>query len=373
MKDINNLIEQIKEDIKNLKKTPGRIYTAPYILKKVNELKEIKSKFIEKYVVLLENDAKLACKLKEQFDEVYRTLDKIIEEKIVKTLEKESRTIKNMATFDITVTLKVVPEFQGDPKNLNNFLNLVEFLHDDLKDNTEKTKLIKFVLKTRLSEKVKNKLSASDTPTDLVTLKSSLQGIFKVNKTPLKIQSELAKAVQGSRPIKDFAEHVENLVAQLNALQIAEQGEAHRGIISKLNDQIGLNAFKNGLQEGIKSTVFASTPKTLQDAVKIASEVETIGTARVFNYNSRRFNNFSQNRFRNNNNFQSTGTRHYVNQRPQYRNSINNNNNGYRTNFGNNRRGNFNNRGNNNNRRGNFRINVVDSGNEQIPEESGES
>lgn len=378
MSNINKLITEIEKWILNFHKNPNRTYTPAHLLKRVAELREIRKDFRKQYLNLLQKDKNLAVDLKEQFEQSYSVLDGILEANISKTLDKNLKD-NEMATFDIATTLKVIPEFQGDPKNLNNFLNLIEFLYDDLKDATEKSKLIKFILKTRLAEKVKNKLSITQAPTDLVTLKKTLQDIFKSGKTPLKIQSELAKVSQGNRPVKDFADQIEDLVSQLNSMQIAEQGETHRGIIAKLNDQIGLNSFKNGLHENLKTTVFASNPKTLQEAVNTANEAESLGTARVFNYNSRRFNNVAQSR--NRNSFPNRGFRQSGYQRFHYNNNNKNFSKDNRNNFGNNNnnrqnhqsRYNNNYRGNVNNRRGTVRVNILETGNELVPEESGEN
>lgn len=373
MSNIVTLIKSINNSIENFNKNPNRDYTCTHLLNKSNELKEIKEQFSAAYYELLKKNGTLAIELKEKFEQSYNVLDKIIQRKIDKILKADLQT-NNMASFDIQIALKVIPEFQGDTKDLNNFLNLVEFVHDDLKDATEKGKLIKFILRTRLSEKVKNKLSIVTPPTDFTSLRNVLQDIFRVNKTPLKIQSELAKLSQGNRTVKDFASHIEDLVSQLNSLQIAEQGETHREIIAKLNDQIGLNSFKSGLHENIKNIVFAASPKTLQEAVRTASEAEVVGTARVFNYNSRRFNNYSQNRNRYNNNFNNFRNRD--NQSRQNNGNFQRNSHIRRTNSNNIGQNNNNYRRNyqgNNNRRGNTRVNVLQSGNEQIPEESGEN
>lgn len=380
MSNIKSLLESIKSITVRFTKNPNRTFSSEHLLKTTIEVKTIKNSFQEAYLELSETDSKLALELKEAFNKSCVILDNILDENINKTLtEKDLRNNTNMTSFDITVSLKVIPEFQGEPKNLNNFLNLIEFLYDDLKDSSEKEKLIKFVLKTRLAEKVKNKLSIVEPPKDLASLKITLQNIFKTEKTPLKIQSELSRSIQGNRNIRDYATHVENLVAQLNSIQIAEQGEAHRVIISKLNDQIGLNAFKNGLQSAIKSTVFAATPKTLQEAVKIASETETTGTANIFHYNRRfrnpNFSNRNRNDTRINNNFRNNNTMSNNFRNNAYRNNANQQSpqNGYSPQ----RQNNFNRTPQNPrnprtwNRPSN-RVNVLQSGNEAIPEGSGE-
>lgn len=62
-----------------------------------------------------------------------------------------------MSKFDLVTASKLIPEFQGDYLEVNNYLGLIEFYHDTLENEQQKQLLIKFVLATKLSEKVKIK------------------------------------------------------------------------------------------------------------------------------------------------------------------------------------------------------------------------
>lgn len=383
--ELKRLTKELEKILQNFRKTPNRDYSSQYLLAKQTFIRKIRNEFYQEYRVVLEKDESLAVTLKKNFEAIYKEVSDILEKKSepylqeINDSDEDILVQEEMASFDITAAIKVIPEFKGESKELSNFLNIIEFLHDTLKDEAEKAKLIKFVLKTRLSEKVKNKLVTQSVPTNLKALQDTLQYVFKPNKTPLAIQTELGTVSQGNKNITDYSQKVETLMAQLNMLQISEQGEAHRDIISKLNEQLALNAFKNGLNEPLKATIYAARPKTLQEAVQIASEIERPpNQANLFHYNRasgsnnfrRNFNpNFRQNNFRRSNfsRFQNNQGMHVQSQRSQAvrQSSSGNSNNGrnrlMNSNFRNNNNNNFR---NNNNRR----VQVVNSGNGESPE-----
>lgn len=366
--DLQALIQETQKILDNFKKTPNRAYSSEYLLGKQIHIKNTRETFKTKYAEVLKIDQDQAVSLKNKFEAIYKQISDIIDNKSKIYLENnsESKTLK-MASFEITTAIKVIPEFKGQLKELSNFLNIIEFLHDTLKDNDEKVKLIKFVIKTRLSENVKNKLITFSEPTNLTSLKTILHEAFKPKKTALSIQSEMAKSFQGNRGILDFSEKIETLMSQLNTIQISEQGETHREIIVKLNEQIALNAFKNGLNEPMKSTVFASRPSKLQDAIQVASDLERPSTqAKVLHY--KKYNkpfNFNRNQnsnihasnnsnFNRSRNFNMTQNKKRYPQRSDNNNTFTQRNNGNRPNL----------RHNNNNRR----VNTVTSGNAMAPE-----
>ena len=67
------------------------------------------------------------------------------------------KEIKDMASFGILDASKI-PKINGDRGQMNNFLGIIEHYVEILKDNTEISKLIKFILATKLTYKVRNKL-----------------------------------------------------------------------------------------------------------------------------------------------------------------------------------------------------------------------
>lgn len=399
MSKTTEILQELKHILDNFNKTPLREYTQETIQRKRLELKRLKTEFLDGIKVILKNDYELGVKQKHRFLDLYKKIKFILENKskefldITEEIEDTYNTcsssdssdtfdssdieIENkMSLFDIQLAIKVIPEFQGDQKNLSNFLNLIQFLHDELKDNQEKLKLINFVMKTRLAEKVKNKVISREPPTNLTSLKNLLQESYKSNKTPLQITNELNSLRQNDRNVLDFASKIENLTAELNALQIVALGEDKRDIVTTVNDVLALNAFKVGLKPSLRQTIFAARPKTLQEAINIASEMESSirPSENIFHFNHNRGRS-SQNRTPHNRQFyrnQYNNVRY--NQNSIHRNSFNNNKNYIQ------RNNNFNRNVNNNqysynrnyNQNGRFNknnnIHVINSENGETPE-----
>lgn len=133
----------------------------------------------------------------------------------------------------------------------------MEYLYETLKTD-DKPKLLEFVIRTKIFEKVRAKLIGCAIPKDLIELKSNFSTVVKINKTSLNVQSELSRIKQGNSSISEYASRIENLVSELNSIQISRQGHTHKDVIIMLNDEIGLNAFKSGLNYRLKPVTLAS-------------------------------------------------------------------------------------------------------------------
>lgn len=304
--DILNTLSKI---LNNLKKNPNREYTEEYINKIKKEIENTK----EEILIELSD--------KKEIEEIltnFRGIEKQILELLI--LKKQKKELETMAKFEILVAAKLITEFNGESKNLSNFLGLIEFYNDTLVEDVEKKKLIKFVIATKIVEKVRNRLlTLENQPEFFPDFKKALTEIYKPKTNPLKIHSELARSQQGTQEVNRFAEKIELLISQLNEIQIAEQGESNRRVIIKLNDQLGLNAFKNGLNEATRQVIQASRISTFSEAIKIATEVEV----------SSRQNNVMQFRtnFRGGHRYKNSHTRFNNNNDRQY------NNNSYRNSY----------------------------------------
>lgn len=261
----------------NLKKSPNRRYTQEYINLKKQEIQEIWLG-IKRQITTEEELIEANYKFQKIVDKINLYLKpKEIQEVIPDQSSK-------MANFDISTAAKIIPEFDGDFKSLSNFLGLIEFYKDTLKLDQENV-LLKFITTVKLSDKVKNRLLAENTPTTIEQLKINLQKTYKLNKNPLRIHTDLATIHQNNLSVNSFATKVEELVSVLNDIQISESGESNRAIIVKLNDQLGLNSFKNGLNEPYKSIIRSARPSKLSDAIAIASEItETPRQSNICHY-----------------------------------------------------------------------------------------
>lgn len=372
--------DKLKEILDTLKKNPNRTYTQKYVDEKLDEINKIWSELLSSV------DSSNLKEAKIKFDELVKQIKKYL---IVKTDSGTSQTAK-MANLDITQAAKIIPEFDGDYRKLNNFINLLEF-YDESLAATQKPTLLKFVLATKFTEKVRNRLIAFDTPEDIASLKKNLQAAYKPKINSLTVYNDIARASQKNQTVNGFASKIESLIANLNDIQISEQGTEKKDIIIKLNDQIGLNAFERGLRESIKSVVLAARPKSFAEAIQIASEAEGVTyqndnilhfrahNHRSYNaqHNAHRNNNFQKhnfgrnytyNNYNKNNNRNNNSNNNYKKNNNNYRNNNNNTFNSYRT------RNNASiNRSNGRNRQNNYNVHYVgdiDSGNLNVPGQS---
>ena len=109
-----------------------------------------------------------------------------------------------------------------------------------------------------------------------------------------------SKQTQGNSSATQSTNKIESLVTCLNELQIAKLGAQKRETITKMNDQVALSTFKNGLNELHRATVLAARPKSPNEAIQLASEViPQQNSIMHFNKNKRPFNNREQRSYAN--------------------------------------------------------------------------
>lgn len=278
------------KDLKTLlkKNGPNKLFKKSYVDGKKEEALKFKRecdlKFESSFARASPEEKVVILQFQDEYEKEYKKClelinrIKIIEENEedieISDLDSDISTQANMSLFDFQKALKVIPEFDGTPEKLSNFLELVEFYSQTLRDAEQVKLFLSFVLKARLADKVKNKLLLEENSNTYDEFKSILLEKFKGNKTPTKILNELNSLKQKSSTVSEFATKVEGLVAELNMLQVGNLGASSSKTVKLINDGIGLNAFKSGLNNPMKDVVFAARPETLSDAVSVALERE---------------------------------------------------------------------------------------------------
>ena len=106
-----------------------------------------------------------------------------------------------MASFGILDASKIIPEFNGDLGQINNFLGIIEYYAETLKNNTEVSKLIKFALATKLTDKVRNKLISEKIINSPEIFKNTFRKIFSLMKSLSYVHADLAKQTQGNSSV----------------------------------------------------------------------------------------------------------------------------------------------------------------------------
>jgi len=220
-------------------------------------------------------------------------------------------------TFDLLTAIKIIPQFNGDVRELENFLKIIDLYHETINEEG-KAKLIDFIWCARLTPKTKTRLAAKAKPNNLAELKNNIQSTFKLTKTTHEIQGQISNLKQNNKSVKDYVDKLSLLIADLNTLQITEIGADNRETICKLNDKLALTIFQNGIKNELKPTIFAAQCKTFSEAATLAEQIENPinGEQKILH-----FSTYNKNKFKNSNNRYTYGTNNN-------RNNTNSNGNG---------------------------------------------
>ena len=89
------------------------------------------------------------------------------------------------------------------------------------KYDTEISGLVKFVLATKLTDKVRNKFISEKIPNALETFNNTFRKVFSPRKSLSSVHTDLAEQIQGNCSVTQFANKTE-LLSCLNESQIAE-------------------------------------------------------------------------------------------------------------------------------------------------------
>lgn len=391
-------LQAIKKFHRNLVKNGSRAITKTNYENKQKELNEIKNQFYEYYERALEDCSeveKAGLKLvKSDFDGTFNAAKEILEKiKILPTREQteielsdtdEIETERNvniteeitnnsiMATFTFETGLKL-PTLTDDKDemSLRDFLDTIQSYHDIL-GNADKVTLIKFICLNRIQGKAKTRLGDLSSIVDFQTLKSELLSRCGVKETIDSLHLKLSTARQGKSTLAQFAENLDLLAAKLASLEIKRQNISNsetQRVIRETTKSQALQAFKRGIHEEIKVAVDAAQPKSLEDALKVATASNVNRSVAEINFMRRGHNNSRGNsKFRgnvrnnsnNSNNNQNRESNQNSNQRGGHNGRRNFSQRGNSRQYSNNNRGNYDNQNrsnsnyNRNGGRGNF-------------------
>lgn len=192
--------------------------------------------------------------------------------------------------FDLKTACSLIPVMNTKEESVKGIIDSVEMYSEMLKPEGN-TLLIKFVLKSRLSENAKLRMSAMySSVSDLV---KDMRKILLTKKSFVAIQSRLQSATQGWRTIDEFGTEIENLFTDLTISQ-ADGDKQTYSVLKTINEKIAVKRFSDGLRDSRLSTIIAARNyEQLKDAIQAAKDEEmttasTSNAEGVMFYNSRR-------------------------------------------------------------------------------------
>lgn len=264
-------------------------------------------------------------------------------------------------TFDIKTALGLVPNFDGNPQSLDQFIDSIDLLNELTTDADQKQTMFKFI-KTRLLNKARDVCKSINSFDQLKeTLITTCQSVEKSDTYEVMLE-----ALRQKGGATGFADEIKKLTDRLNAAYIAEGIPPQSSL--KMANKKGINALINGakhpqtkllLKAGNFGSLAEATTKLISEDLK-GDEVAQIlrfsqnSNGQKFKHNKNFNQNFNKNGNRNKNNY-------YNNK--NHGNNYNNNGNRGHNHHNNGNRGNnhYNNgnRGNNHHNNGNRGNNSV--------------
>lgn len=240
--------------------------------------------------------------------------------------------------FDLKTACNLIPVMDSNENHIKSMIDSIE-MYADMLSAAGKKLLITFVLKSRLSENAKLRMSAEYTSTcDLV---KDLRKTLLPKKSFTAIQSRLQNISQGWRTIDQYGTEIEKLFSELTISQ-ADGNSANYAVLKPINEKMAVKRFSEGLRDQRLSTIIAARNyENLKDAIQAAKDEEISarsapagegvmqfsrrGRGGKFqnNFNNRQFNNRSrghQGHFRHNiasgnnlarGNYSYRGNRHF--------------------------------------------------------------
>lgn len=179
--------------------------------------------------------------------------------------------MSKMGDFDLKTALSLFPSVEGSEEQIKKLIDSLEFYSESIK-TSEHSKLMKFVMKTRLSSSIRVKLNESyDT---IVALIEDIRKYLLPRHSDAAIMSRLVRCKQGNRTLEEFGKEIEKLSVDLTIAQ-AEGKKLLYQELRTINERMAIKKFADGLNSKKLSTIIASRGvSTIRQAVVIAKEEE---------------------------------------------------------------------------------------------------
>jgi hypothetical protein len=199
-----------------------------------------------------------------------------------------------MGDFNLKIALSLIPSMTDDQAVIRQLIDSIEY-YDSTLTSDAKPQLINFVLKNRLSQVGKLKLSQSYTSVDDMVKDMKKQLLPKKSATA--IQNKMQTLKQGDFSIDDFGQQLSNMFVDLTIAQSDGDSNTFR-ILKNINEKQAIKRFADGLRNRRISTIIAARDyESLKDAIQGAKDEETTSgntSSDIYAFNRQYNNNFSR-------------------------------------------------------------------------------
>lgn len=199
-----------------------------------------------------------------QFDELYK--------QILDLCSQDTSENSTMAKFDLRTALSLLPVSNDEESSIKQLIDGIEYYQTELDVDSQK-KLVNFVLKSRLSQAAKLKLSKTYDSLDSLLRDMKLQLLPKKSVTA--IQRKLQNFRQNNLTIDEYGKQLTEMFVELTIFQSDGKDESFK-VLKPLNEKHAIKCFADGLRNRRLSTVItARNYDSLKDAVQAAIDEET--------------------------------------------------------------------------------------------------
>ncbi|CAG9124462.1 unnamed protein product [Plutella xylostella] len=176
-----------------------------------------------------------------------------------------------MEKFDIKTAVSLLPIMNGDEDITKKLINSIE-LYSSMIDKDGQGILINFILKTRLTENAKLRLSASYS--DCGLLVEDMKTHLLTKKSSNAVHAELMNIRQNTSSLENYGKKIEELFVDLTISQADGDQNAY-AILKPINEKLAIKRFTDGLRDRNLSTIIsARNYGLLKDAIRAAKDEE---------------------------------------------------------------------------------------------------
>lgn len=245
------------------------------VLRKIKEADNLVGLFntsLEKLEQLRPNLKEDEClKIEQLITSFFSLYDSILDLCTITSTKEYSNNVETMAKFDLKIALSILPVLTDDETSVKQLIDGIEYYQSEL-DQEGQTKLINFVLKSRLSQAAKLKLNNKYDSVD--SLIKAIRSQLLPKKSATALQHKLLNLRQNDLSVNEFGKQITDLFVNLTITQ-SEGNEASYSVLKPLNEKLAIKSFADGLRNRRLSTIIAARNfSCLSDAVQAAIDEE---------------------------------------------------------------------------------------------------
>lgn len=180
-----------------------------------------------------------------------------------------------MEKFNLKTAVGLLPVMTGNEEVTKSLIDSIE-LYSSMIEKATEPHLIQFILKTRLTESAKMRLSQTYASCDALVKDMRLHLLTK--KSSNAIHTQLMRASQLTSTIDEYGKRIEDMFVNLTISQADGDGTKYN-ILKPINEKLAIKKFTDGLRNNQLSVILAARNYTeLKDVIRAAKDEETSGT-----------------------------------------------------------------------------------------------